>query len=334
MMNYELFKEVVMEKFKDYMSEEFKDYELVMTPVEKVNQVKDGIHLVAVGDKTIISPTLYINDIYEHYKENEDLNESIRLAAENMERAFKDRPFEKEMLDFDSAKDNIVFQLVNTEQNKEMLKGVPHRPFQDLSIIYRWVVSVDESGIASAVVRNNLAEKLGLSEEQLFNLAVENTRRLLPPTVRSMNDVIKEMFLKDGMPPEMAEMMIGEMPNEEMLWVISNERGLNGAISMLYEDKLHTLAEELGADLYIMPSSIHETIAVSAEFGDPYQLAEMVTEINMDQVSLDERLSNQVYHYDKDLRVLSMATDTPNKRLDGMAVAEPALIYEAKDMGR
>lgn len=328
-MNYELFKEVVMEKFKDYMSEEFKDYELVMTPVEKVNQVKDGIHLVAVGDKTIISPTLYINDIYEHYKENEDLNESIRLAAENMERAFKDRPFEKEMLDFDSAKDNIVFQLVNTEQNKEMLKGVPNRPFQDLSIIYRWVVSVDESGIASAVVRNNLAEKLGLSEEQLFNLAVENTRRLLPPTVRSMNDVIKEMFLKDGMPPEMAEMMIGEMPNEEMLWVISNERGLNGAISMLYEDKLHTLAEELGADLYIMPSSIHETIAVSAEFGDPYQLAEMVTEINMDQVSLDERLSNQVYHYDKDLRKLSLATDTPNKRIDGI-VAEPEMSYTEK----
>lgn len=329
MMNYELFKEVVMEKFKDYMSEEFKDYELVMTPVEKVNQVKDGIHLVAFGDKTIISPTLYINDIYEHYKENEDLNESIRLAAENMERAFKDRPFEKEMLDFDSAKDNIVFQLVNTEQNKEMLKGVPNRPFQDLSIIYRWVVSVDESGIASAVVRNNLAEKLGLSEEQLFNLAVENTRRLLPPTVRSMNDVIKEMFLKDGMPPEMAEMMIGEMPNEEMLWVISNERGLNGAISMLYEDKLHTLAEELGADLYIMPSSIHETIAVSAEFGDPYQLAEMVTEINMDQVSLDERLSNQVYHYDKDLRKLSLATDTPNKRIDGI-VAEPEMSYTEK----
>ena len=299
------------------------------TPVEKVNQVKDGIHLVAVGDKTIISPTLYINDIYEHYKENEDLNESIRLAAENMERAFKDRPFEKEMLDFDSAKDNIVFQLVNTEQNKEMLKGVPNRPFQDLSIIYRWVVSVDESGIASAVVRNNLAEKLGLSEEQLFNLAVENTRRLLPPTVRSMNDVIKEMFLKDGMPPEMAEMMIGEMPNEEMLWVISNERGLNGAISMLYEDKLHTLAEELGADLYIMPSSIHETIAVSAEFGDPYQLAEMVTEINMDQVSLDERLSNQVYHYDKDLRKLSLATDTPNKRIDGI-VAEPEMSYTEK----
>lgn len=70
-------------------------------------------------------------------------------------------------------------------------------------------------------------------------------------------------------------------------------------------------------------------IAVSAEMGDPYELAEMVSKINMDQVALEERLSNQVYHYDKDLRKLSLATDTPNKRLDGI-VAEPPMIYETK----
>lgn len=98
---------------------------------------------------------------------------------------------------------------------------------------------------------------------------------------------------------------------------------------MLYEDKLHTLAMELESDLYILPSSVHEVIAVSAEMGDPYELAEMVSEINMDQVALEERLSNQVYHYDKDLRKLSLATDTPNKRLDGI-VAEPPMIYETK----
>ena len=49
----------------------------------------------------------------------------------------------------------------------------------------------------------------------------------------------------------------------------------------------------------------------------------------MDQVALEERLSNQVYHYDKDLRKLSLATDTPNKRLDGI-VAEPPMVYETK----
>ena len=331
MMNYELFKEVVMEKFMDYMSDEFQNCKLKMTQVEKVNQVKDGINLTTTDsdNKLGVMPTIYLNDMYEHYKESEDLNGTIAKAAEDMERVIKENPFKKESLDFDSARENIVFQLINTEQNKELLKNVPNRQFQDLSIIYRWVVNVDEAGIASSVIRDNFAEHLGLSEEELFKLAVENTRRLFPPTVKSMNDVIAEMFVKDGMPAEIAEMMINEMPKEQMLWVISNDRQLNGAISMLYEDKLQELAQELDADLYIMPSSIHETIAVSAEFGDPYQLAEMVTEINMDQVSLDERLSNQVYHYDKDLRKLTLATDTPNKRLDGV-VAEPEMIYSEK----
>jgi len=31
----------------------------------------------------------------------------------------------------------------------------------------------------------------------------------------------------------------------------------------------------------------------------------------------EERLSNQVYHYNKDLRKLTLTTDTSNKRLDG-----------------
>ena len=113
-----------------------------------------------------------------------------------------------------------------------------------------------------------------------------------------------------------------------MMWIISNERGINGACSMLYEDNLHKLAMELETDLYILPSSVHECIAVSASMGDPNELAEMVNEINMDQVALEDRLSNQVYHYDKDARRLTLATDTPNKRLDGM-VAETQLIYDS-----
>ena len=63
--------------------------------------------------------------------------------------------------------------------------------------------------------------------------------------------------------------------------------------------------------------------------GEPEELARMVAEVNMDQVDLSERLSNQVYHYDKDLRKITLATDTPNKRLDGV-VAEQGLVYEAK----
>lgn len=327
MMKYEIFREVVADTFQNYLPEEYKNMEMKIVSVNKVNRMMDGINLIGNGEKAV-SPTIYINDMYDHYTLCNDLQEAIQSGADRMVEAFKKCP-EVPAIGFAEAKDNIVFQLVNTEQNREMLAEVPHREFQDLSIIYRWVVKVDAEGIQSTVVKNGLAEQFGVNEEQLFKLAAENTRRIFPPCIKSMKEVLLEMFEKDGMPREIAEMMLGEMPADRMMYVISNDRGINGAISMLYEDKLHSLAMELENDLYILPSSVHEVIAVSVDMGEPYELAQMVSEINMDQVALEERLSNQVYHYDKDLRKVSLATDTPNKRLDGI-VAEPPMVYEAK----
>ncbi len=63
-------------------------------------------------------------------------------------------------------------------------------------------------------------------------------------------------------------------------------------------------------------------LAVSSNGKDPYELADMVAGVNMEQVDLAERLSNQVYHYDKNLREIKLATDTPNKRLDSFVLGE------------
>ena len=304
MMEYEIFKGVVGEKFKEFLPEKYQDAQVEIRPVDKVNRTLDGLSIRGNEPGMNISPTIYVNHMYEDYVTTENLNATLERAAEGF------------------------MKLINTEQNKEMLANMPHREFKDLSVIYRMVVKIDGEGIASTPVHNGLADTLGFTEEQLFKLAAENTKRLLPPVVKSMNDVMREIFMKDGMPPEIADMMLGEMPPEQQMYVISNNKGINGAVSMLYEDGLHDLAEKLGSDLYIMPSSIHEVIAVSTDLGNPNELAAMVAEINMDQVALDERLSNQVYHYDKDLRKVTLATDTPNKRLDGI-VAEAPMVYEA-----
>lgn len=327
MMDYEMFKEVVKESFLSYMPGSYRGMEVRVDPVNKVNRTLDGLSLLAKNEETMISPTLYINDMYEKYSSTGDLQATLREAAEAMDEVFKEAPIPS--LDMNTAKDNIIFQLVNTMQNEDMLKNLPHREFQDLSIIYRWVVGVDQKGLSSTVINNNLAKSLGMGEEELFKAAAENTRRILPPVVQSMNEVIMDMFMADGMPKELAEQMIGDQELEMTMWVISNERKIDGAASMLYEDKLHNLAEKVGTDLYILPSSVHEVIAVSVEMGKPEELAQMVSEVNMDQVDISERLSNQVYHYDKDLRKITLATDTPNKRLDGI-VAEQGLVYETK----
>lgn len=333
MMDYEIFREVVADKFMDYMPDQMQDMEVRVNCVRKVNVTLDGISVADPQRPGNVAPTLYINDMYEEYRKTNDLEGVLNNAAIRMAKEMQKIPFQVPEFNYENVKDNVVFQIINTEMNREMLAGVPHREFQDLSIIYRWVVSVDKDGVGNAMITNELAEHIGMNEEQLYRAAVENTRRIFPPVIKSMNDVIRDMFTKDGMPDEIADMMIGDMPDDSTMWVITNEQGINGAISMLYEDNLHALAEKLETDLYIMPSSTHEVIAVSSDMGDPYELAQMVQEINMEQVALNERLSNQVYHYDKDLRKLTLATDTPNRRLDGI-VAEQKLIYEAGNKSR
>ena len=330
MMEYEIFKGVVGEKFKDFLPEKYQDAQVEIRPVDKVNRTLDGLLIRGSEPGMNISPTIYVNHMYEDYVTTENLNATLERAAEGFMKAMEQKESinVNELTNAECAKDKIVFQLINTEQNKEMLANMPHREFKDLSVIYRMVVKIDGEGIASTPVHNGLADTLGFTEEQLFKLAAENTKRLLPPVVKSMNDVMREIFMKDGMPPEIADMMLGEMPPEQQMYVISNNKGINGAVSMLYEDGLHDLAEKLGSDLFILPSSVHEVIAISANMGDPNELAAMVTEINMGQVALDERLSNQVYHYDKELRKVTLTTDTPNKRLDGI-VAEAPMVYES-----
>lgn len=319
MMNYDLFKELVSEKFINYVAPEFQDFELNIHPVTKVNQTLDGMTIIPKDNsKCRISPTIYINHMYEYYKECGILEEVLQTAAESMMQGIKQIPKINTDMDFENAGNNIVMVLVNTEQNKELLANVPNRPFQDLSIIYRWMVDNTSDGIASVIITDNLVEQMDMTEENLYQLAVENTKRIFPPTLKSMNEIIKNMFIEDGMPEEVANLMISELPSNREMFVMSNNKGINGATAVLYENLLHQLAEDLGTDLYILPSSIHECIAVSTNMGDPNSLAQMVNEVNMGQVLLSERLSNQVYYYDKDLRKISMATDTPNKRLDGL----------------
>ena len=319
MMEYDVFKEVVKEQFLNYMPDAFANHVIKVYPVMKVNEMVDKLEVIppeGSGGRAI--PSLSVRAIYEDYRQRGNLTDALSVSAFEYVAAYKHAEYNVEEQILNNVKDKIVMMLINTEQNRELLENVPHREFQDLSIVYRVVVRKDENGIHSALVKNDYADKIGFDEQSLYNAAVQNTERMFPTVVKGMSQVMKEMFVREGMPEELAELYVGVMSENEAMYVITNDCGINGAVSMLYEEGLYELSEKLGSDLYIMPSSIHEAIAVSADNRNPYELAEMVRDINMGEVELNERLSNQVYHYDKDLRKLSLATDTPNKRLDGI----------------
>lgn len=222
-------------------------------------------------------------------------------------------------LDFNNVKDKIIMTVVNTEKNREMLAGMPHKNREDLSLIYKVSLGNDEMGMATIAIKNEHMEAWGVTAEEIHNFAMENSKELLPVTVQSMNEIMREMFGRDGMPDEMAELMFEEMPTNQQMYVISNQSKINGAAAMFYEDALSGLADQMGTDLFILPSSVHEVIAVSADMGTPESLAEMVREVNGGEVAAEEQLSDHVYRYDAVARSISLAKvvyDDANKTMD------------------
>ena len=91
----------------------------------------------------------------------------------------------------------------NTEQNREFLKDKPHREFQDLSVIYRWIVGTREDGVASVVINDGMVKDLGMTAEELFQAAVQNTKAMFPPKVTDMAEMMMSLMMPEGADPEM-----------------------------------------------------------------------------------------------------------------------------------
>ena len=112
----------------------------------------------------------------------------------------------------------------------------------------------------------------------------------------------------DAFPPE-EHPGIGQVlePETVPMYVLTNRQRLNGACCILYQDVLKQVAGRLGDSLYILPSSIHEVIAIPASAsGNPKELSQLVQEINIAEVAPEEVLSDHAYYYDRELDEISV----------------------------
>lgn len=283
MMSYEEFKKEVEKQFPRFFKG---NYELMFNRVRKINQVSlDGIVVIKLEEEK--KTVLYINDMYENYKASADffmvLKEYAREALDIMEKVIVTT--EK------SIKENIYFQLIHTKENKEILVNTPHRTFLDLTIVYRWATRIDGEEIHSTLINHEFAKKYKLTEDELYRAAFKNTNRLFPSFVKGLSEILYGYSF------------------DEEIYVISNCLGFCGASAILYPENLEKLAEKLQADLYILPSSIHEWLACSAKKMSPEALASIVHHVNHTEVMPKDRLSGSVYRYDRETKKISIAYD-------------------------
>lgn len=338
--SFEQFVEEVKDTILSYLPMEYEGSRVEVSTKSKVNKDATGISVIPAGVENAITPLVNLDGFYERYKQGTDMDTLLTQMSECFTEAFEslnDLPFANNPME-QMDKDNIYMQLINRKSNEDYLSTLPHRDFHDMSIIYRVLMDKSEEGIQSVVITNDLAETMELTEDELFERASTQTKELFPVKIDTMGNVLRG-FLGDGDIPD--ELMDDMSFNESLgMYIISNDMSVNGATYMVYDDVLFDVASRLNENLYILPSSIHEFLAVPESIGDPETLSEMVRDINAGTVKEVDRLSNQVFMYDKDLRELTQVSDTPilgikDEEYKVAAVAEPVLSsYEAPVEGR
>ena len=254
------------------------------------------------GGASNVAPTIYLEGFFAKYKEGTTMTVICNNIIETYEAHKVNCNFDaSSVTDFERAKKQICYKLINAERNSELLADAPHKIVcDDLAVIFYILVSQDFEGTATITIRNNMMNIWGVDTDILFALALDNTQRLFRGSVKSMASVMMDMFsdrLDDEDAKEFYDMVVSE---EDMIpmYVCTNLAKVNGAGVILYKDLLKEFADRIGADFYILPSSIHETLLIPVvDNMELDYLTSMVREVNATQVAPEEQLSDNVYIY-------------------------------------
>ena len=277
----------------------------------------NGVALMAViiGDMArAVAPVIYLDKYEERYNNGENIEAIADEILKLRDSASAQARFNVEdVTNWDTAKNKLVYRLVNKERNADRLTDAPYIDYLDLAIVFYLDITSDEDGQASALVTNSLVKAWGYpTTDELITVAKANTESKYTATVNCMSSVVNAMMF--GEVPSMdganlvSENYKMNVAQGEPTHVVTNDKQLNGANAICYTGLCKAFAEFMENDFYIIPSSIHECLFVTCggNFGAD-ELRTMVTEVNNTQVQPTEVLSYNVYKYTRATDIITIA---------------------------
>lgn len=306
-MTFEEFEERTIDYLTSYYDG---DAELIAGEVKKNNGViLKSITLRFYNEN--VCPTLYLSTYYEEFLRGKTfadiMEEIISLFAESSNGVDFDFSF---MESYDTLKDRILCKLINKEKNKDLLKEVPFVDFLDLAVVFYVIVSDEHVGCGSVLLRNSNIEDLGVDKETLYKDAMRNNTRILGFSISRIEDVLFNIMKsrKDNFDEELFEEYEKRKENDALLpmYILSNQKNIQGAACMLNTDRLSGFADELDSDFFIIPSSVHELILVPDFLNKNVdELKQMIVDVNNNQVPIQEVLSDRLYKFRRNCKCVT-----------------------------
>lgn len=314
-MDFKEFVNKLEQDLKDAMADISPGATVDVRSVEKLQEGSyTGIAISPAGGN--VGMTLNANQLFDQMQDGQSYEGVLAVAVSTAERGLHDMPAVdvSELMNYEAAKKYLCFDVVGSDRNADMLEKVPHTDKENISMVYRLQLDSTENGAATVLITNAMMEQFGVTKEQLHADAMENAQEIRPADFRTMAAVMAEMM---GMPEEMMADMAPPM------YVATNQDKVQGAAVMFYPDFMEQAAKELGGDIFILPSSVHEVLILPDDGNmNAQELKEMVTSINASEVAPEDRLTDSVYHYDAQERIFELGEKFEERQAEKMAAKE------------
>ena len=260
-------------------------HSVIIAPVYKGGVEYTGVSF-DIGSN--IRPTVYVEnyDTYNVFELAEQMINTINGLKNKVE-----VPDVSNALNWEQAKERLRV-CVEPRTNEDIVK----RNFLDLQMVVRIIVAENEDGLQSAKVTQTLLNSWGISEDELFIKATENTEKEI--RIGNMLDTLfgnKVQVSIDEFEPNTNN-------DDTTMFVFTNKIGINRAGGFACKTALKKLADKFDSGFYILPSSIHELLVIPMETDNKltrFSFTEMVQEVNKNEVKPEERLSDHCYYYNK-----------------------------------
>lgn len=239
-----------------------------LAPEQDFKSVEENGRVGITVNGESIAPVVWMDDA-KHFSGPDEILKVLQSGLENacelkgkVERLFKD-------------KEELLKRVVRTVAPLE--RNDFGRQFLDLRVVYR--IALDDEN--SVVITKALADHYEFAEDELWEASAEKCVY----DTQSMQSILDGLVdLQDSFP----------------MLVISNQKRMWGAASMLDDEVLSAAADKLQSDLIILPSSIHEIIVIPFSGDDVSEFNAMIREVNETQLQEREVLSDHYYFYRKE----------------------------------
>lgn len=317
-MNYKQFLEEILRGVKEKMQ---MVTEVRLEPILKNNGIELD-SLIILQEKEVSAPNIYLNSYYACFQAGMSLEAIVERIIAIYEKSIAEKshyPLENG-ISIDCFRNKIFYRLVNFNYNKKLLLEIPYVRFMDLAVTFHCLVQQKEEGVGTLRITKKLQKEWGISKNELWSLAQENTPKLFPARLQTMQEVMGNILREDlsqilqkydrkNITEESLEewehitkRIVLEMEKEAEyeLFILTNEVGVFGASVFLYKNLIRNFAKNCEADIFILPSSVHETLLIPKRgILKKSDLEQMVCDINRTQVALEDLLSNNVYIYQR-----------------------------------